>query len=343
MALRDLIRVVDGKPWAAHLYVTDRCNLDCHYCNEYDNSRPHSATDDLKAWMGKIRELGTLRLGFQGGEPLMHPDIVELVRYAKHDLGFRQVSMSTNAFLLGRDHVDALASAGLDSLQISVDRMTPTESTRKSLEVVADKLDWFAGSSIRLQVAGVLFDDTVEEMQQVVDACVARGVPVHARVVHEDAVHGQGVTIGARRRKYLDFLDMEARRKIGGEPIQTNWNILAYQRAMLRGESFDWTCTGGYKYFFVSAQGQFWVCSQVRTDTHILDVTPELLRSYNRPKPCQDGCGVYCVVGMSVSVTTPVAYVGRELAGRLRTGWHAWRCRSGGELGRREATTEGDG
>ena len=35
---RMITRVVGSKPMECHLYVTDRCNLDCHYCTEYDNS-----------------------------------------------------------------------------------------------------------------------------------------------------------------------------------------------------------------------------------------------------------------------------------------------------------------
>jgi MoaA/NifB/PqqE/SkfB family radical SAM enzyme len=34
-------RLVDRKPMQCSLYVTDRCNLDCSYCTEYDNSVPH--------------------------------------------------------------------------------------------------------------------------------------------------------------------------------------------------------------------------------------------------------------------------------------------------------------
>ena len=100
--------------------------------------------------MRKIRELGVARLGFQGGEPLLHPDIVELVRYAK-SLGFYRVSMSTNGFLLTRELVADFERAGLDSLQISVDRMTPIAATKKSLKSVQHKLDWFDGSKIKLQ------------------------------------------------------------------------------------------------------------------------------------------------------------------------------------------------
>ena len=80
-------RLLDRKPLQCSLYVTDRCNLDCAYCTEYDNSRPHPSLDDLKKWIRKIRELGTMRIALVGGEPLMHPSIVEIVRYCR-ELGF---------------------------------------------------------------------------------------------------------------------------------------------------------------------------------------------------------------------------------------------------------------
>ena len=61
--------------------------------------------------MDHIRELGVVRIGFQGGEPLKHPDIVELVRYAK-SLGFCRVSMSTNGFLLNRELLGRFGRSG---------------------------------------------------------------------------------------------------------------------------------------------------------------------------------------------------------------------------------------
>jgi MoaA/NifB/PqqE/SkfB family radical SAM enzyme len=96
-------RLFDRKPLQCSLYVTDRCNLDCAYCTEYDNSRPHPGIHDLKKWVRKIRELGTMRIALVGGEPLTHPDIVELVRYCR-ELGFA-TSLTTNGFLLTRSLV----------------------------------------------------------------------------------------------------------------------------------------------------------------------------------------------------------------------------------------------
>jgi MoaA/NifB/PqqE/SkfB family radical SAM enzyme len=309
-------RVFDTKPWAAHLYVTEQCNLDCHYCNEYDNSIPNPNVADLKKWMDHIRALGVARIGFQGGEPLKHPAIAELVRYAK-SIGFLPVSMSTNGFLLTLELLRDLEKAGLDKLQVSVDRMTPIESTRKSMKSILHKLDWFQDSKIKLQVSGVLFNETLDEMGQVIDTCLDRGIPVHARVIHDDLVHERALRDRNANEPLLCFIEKQEELKRNGEKIHTSWNLFNYEKKMLRQEPVEWTCVAGYKYFFVSSRGKFWLCSQVRTERDLLDITPEDLLSYNRKKSCQVGCGVYCTAETSLAVNHPLQYAGREIAGML--------------------------
>ena len=253
--LQSVARIFDSKPWAAHLYVTEQCNLDCHYCNEFDNSVPHPSFSDLKLWMDHIRKLGVARLGFQGGEPLKHPEIVDLVRYAK-SLGFYKLSMSTNGFLLTRPLLADLEKAGLDSIHISVDRMTPIPSTRKSMKSIQHKLEWFRESKIKLNVSGVLFNETLDEMGQVVDTCLDLGIPVQARAVHDDLLHDRALRDPTASEPLLRFIEGEEKLKRRGEKIHTNWNILDYQKEMLRQEPVEWTCAAGYTYFFVSRDRQ---------------------------------------------------------------------------------------
>jgi hypothetical protein len=105
--------------------------------------------------------------------------------------------------------------------------------------------------------------------------------------------------------------------KAAGVKIHTSDGILDYQLSLLRGERVDWTCAAGFKIFFVSAQGRFWICSMHHTDRHILDVTPQDLIENNRAKPCQDGCGVYCCIGTSLAYQHPFRMVGREVRARL--------------------------
>ncbi len=316
--LQQVLRALDTKPWVAHLYVTEQCNLDCHYCNEYNNSIPHPAVADLKQWMDHIRALGVARIGFQGGEPLKHPEIVELTRYAK-SLGFFEVSMSSNAFLLNRQLLADLEAAGLDALSISVDRMTPIASTRKSMKSILHKLDWFKDSKIKLNVSGVLFKETLDEMGQVIDTCLDRGIPVHARVIHDDLVHDRALRDPNAGEPLLRFLEKQEELKRRGEKIHTSWNLFDYQKKMLRQEPVEWTCVAGYKYFFVSSTGKFWLCSQVRTERNLLEITRADLLSYNKKKDCQVNCGVYCTAEASLAVSHPLRYAAREVAGMAAT------------------------
>src|SRR5438046_9885343 len=103
--------------------------------------------------MDHIRKLGVMRLGLQGGEPLKHLDIVEVVRYAK-SLGFRKVSMSTNGILLNRQLLADLEGAGLDGLQISGDRMTPLASTRKAITTIWHTRAWTIDTKNKMQHSG---------------------------------------------------------------------------------------------------------------------------------------------------------------------------------------------
>src|SRR3954453_1719393 len=177
-------RLVDLKPLQCRFYVTDQGNLDCVYCTEYDNSRPHPSIDDLKQWIRKIRELGTMRIALVGGEPLVHPDIVELVRYCR-ELGFA-TSLTTNGFLLTRERLRQLEDAGLQVMQISVDRMTPSAITKKSFKTILSKLDYFKDSKVSLHITGVICADTLSESEAVLETGLARGIPTEVGLVHAD-------------------------------------------------------------------------------------------------------------------------------------------------------------
>jgi MoaA/NifB/PqqE/SkfB family radical SAM enzyme len=306
-------RLVDRKPLQCSFYVTDRCNLDCSYCTEYDNAKPHPALADLKTWLHKIRSLGTMRIALVGGEPLLHPDIVEIVRYCR-ELGFA-TSLTTNGFLLNRRLIEQLDAAGLEVMQISVDRMTPSPVTKKSFKTILPKLDDFRDSRIQLHLTGVICEDTLAESRAVLTTGLEHGIPTEVRLVHADPERFFRVKRGdtTASRELLEWM-IEAKRR--GLKIHTSEAILNYQLGLLQGERLDWTCTAGYKIFFVSAEGKFWLCSMQRTDQHIMDVTPEDLYRNYRKKSCQDGCGVYCAVSVSLLYEKPFRVIGRELLAR---------------------------
>jgi MoaA/NifB/PqqE/SkfB family radical SAM enzyme len=81
-----------------------QCNLNCAYCEDFGSRRNHAVTqnpslEDAKKILRVIRS-GFSRLWITGGEPLMHPQIGELLAYAKNELKFKEISLITNGTLL---------------------------------------------------------------------------------------------------------------------------------------------------------------------------------------------------------------------------------------------------
>src|SRR5262245_60042781 len=68
------------RPVAAHLIPVRRCNLSCTYCNEFDDSSAPVPTADVLQRIDRLAALGTGIITLSGGEPLLHPDLDDLVR-----------------------------------------------------------------------------------------------------------------------------------------------------------------------------------------------------------------------------------------------------------------------
>jgi hypothetical protein len=196
-------------------------------------------------------------------------------------------------------------------MQISVDRMTPSAITKKSLKTILPKLDYFGDSKISLHITGVICADTLPESQAVLETGLSRGIPTEVRLVHADPLRRFRVDRG-QREELERFIDSVIERKRRGEKIHTSEAILEYQRSLLRGERVEWTCAAGHKLFFVSAQGKFWICSMVHTNKQ-----DDLYANYKK-KSCQEGCGVYCAVSASLLVETPLRVLGKEILARAK-------------------------
>ncbi|HMK50175.1 MAG TPA: radical SAM protein, partial [Thermodesulfovibrionales bacterium] len=100
--------------------VTSRCNLECRMCNVHHNTRSGRMIPDglLDATLD-LAKTASVVYPFGLGEPLLHPDIVGIVRRYKSLGAF--VGFVTNGMLLTEKISGGLIANGLDHLTISVD------------------------------------------------------------------------------------------------------------------------------------------------------------------------------------------------------------------------------
>jgi cyclic pyranopterin phosphate synthase len=109
--------------------VTDRCNLRCIYCMPPEGVpwRPHEGIlryEEIETVVHAAAELGIRKVRLTGGEPLVRPGIVDLVRMLARIPGIDDLAMTTNGILLSR-YATALAKAGLQRVNISLDTLHP--------------------------------------------------------------------------------------------------------------------------------------------------------------------------------------------------------------------------
>ncbi|MGY5859399.1 MAG: radical SAM protein [Candidatus Thorarchaeota archaeon] len=92
--------------------ITGQCNLTCNICFAEAPSGDHVPYDQITTMIDAYvsYESDPELLQLSGGEPTLHPNIIEIVRYAK-DLGIQDVAVSTNGLrLLEEDFAKELAS-----------------------------------------------------------------------------------------------------------------------------------------------------------------------------------------------------------------------------------------
>ena len=108
--------------------VTDKCNLKCFYCRP-DNSEfvPHEEIlryEEIARLVKAMTKYGLKKVRITGGEPLVRPQLEELVRMLRKIPEIKDISLTTNGITLAK-HAEELRKAGLDRLNISIDSLKP--------------------------------------------------------------------------------------------------------------------------------------------------------------------------------------------------------------------------
>lgn len=297
-------RLFDQKALYCQLIVTRRCNLSCGYCNEFDKVSQPVPYDTLVARIDHLTGvLGVTIMDFLGGEPLLHPQIAELIAYARRKGCWTNII--TNGLLLSAERIAQLNAAGLDSMCVSIDRINPTSFTHKGLRPLRKRLRTLrANARFTVETNTVLCEETVDEFEELVNELKALGFPVRCGIRHYDG----RLALNDVLRVKLEWFNANFR----------HWRIapmLDLQRARGTGRPMQWKCSGGYKFLYVDEFGTVKACSQVplAQALNVLDIRVEDLKANDVHKSCEAECGVSCVIQTSLLTQRPLRYTARCL------------------------------
>lgn len=123
------------RPILCYLYTEYRCNIDCHYCFQFDNHRPGMDLETAKSAIDWLKSVGCRVIPLMGGEPLLRKDfILEVIRYGVQKGFF--MYLPTNGYLLDKDFIDEAGQAGVAAINLAVDCVSPRKGLPKALRPI---------------------------------------------------------------------------------------------------------------------------------------------------------------------------------------------------------------
>ncbi len=281
-------------PLLAHIIPMRRCNLACTYCNEFDDFSKPVPLEEMYRRIDKLGALGTAVVTISGGEPLMHPELDDVIRRIRaNDM---IAGLITNGYLLVAERIQRLNRAGLEWLQISIDNVNPDEVSKKSLKVLDKKLQLLAEhADFHVNINSVVGGGITHPQDALVigKRAVELGFTSTIGIIHDDS--GQLQPLNDEERRI--YQEMQALEK------SSFTRVNAFQDNIAKGLPNDWRCRAGARYLYICENGLVHYCSQQRgypgvpLETYTLE---DLRREYLTEKGCAPNCTVSCVHQVSI-------------------------------------------
>jgi len=281
-------------PILAHVIPMRRCNLACTYCNEFDDFSKPVPIEEMYRRIDKLGALGTSVVTISGGEPLMHPELDDVIRRIRAN--GMVAGLITNGYLLVAERIQRLNRAGLEWLQISIDNVNPDEVSKKSLKVLDKKLQLLAEhADFHVNINSVVGSGISHPQDALVigKRAVELGFTSTIGIIHDGG--GQLQPLGEEERRI--YHEMQALEK------SSFTRVNKFQDNIAKGLPNDWRCRAGARYLYICENGLVHYCSQQRGYPGIpLEeyTRDDLRREYLTEKSCAPHCTVSCVHQVSI-------------------------------------------
>ncbi len=285
------------------LAVTNRCNARCHYCQIPSRTADDIPLDRVLGMIDEMAEVGTVRLGLWGGEPLMRDDIGTIIRHAKSK-GF-YVTIDSNGLLWKERHGDL---GGLDHVVFAVDGDEEAHEANRGAGTYArvrEALDIAVGTEgLSVWTLTVLTKNNLHCIDTMIETAQQLGIHCAFQVLHHnDALGRNHDTLIPSNKEYREAVRHLILRKKEGAPIASSFRYLKYllswpdyQQPTLEGQHEGLSCKAGSLYCNVDADGSVYACSLLIGTVpaqNALEVGFRKAFDEIPPSPCQ-ACSATC-------------------------------------------------
>ena len=238
--------------------LIDRCNFRCPYCMPSEKYHHAYQFLDKKQWLSfeeivRLAKvfvgLGVSKLRLTGGEPLLRPDLDELVRQLSLIPGIEDLALTTNGSMLGV-WAQRLKSAGLSRLTISLDTLDEGVFTQMSGEK----------GSVKEVLEGIRAAEAVGFGSIKINTVIQRGVNDHT--ILDLVKYFRGT---AHRVRFIEYMDVGNQNHWDQSQVVPSSEIISLINAQFPLQYIQGTQSGGTSeiYRFKDGQGEVGFISSV--------------------------------------------------------------------------------
>lgn len=254
---------VNGSLKVCEFGLTNCCTCKCSFCGIWRQEKKVFVDFD-KACLAidKLREAGTSHITLTGGEPLLHPRIIDIVKYCTKK-NIHTVVLNADARLATEDRIRLLKEAGLDMMSISIDSSDPkvVEMSRKipnlmehieKLVKTAKKYDLATTASI------VIWKGNYKQMKELFDKINEIGfcqIAVNYPEISESEVYplgGEGILNLTKADIINSLKEIILLKKTGKYKVM---NLISSMEDIIRyledPKTVKYYCYGGYRVLFL--------------------------------------------------------------------------------------------
>ena len=242
----------------------------CDHCyrESGEESVGELTTEQGKKLITEIKKAGFMIMIFSGGEPLMRPDIVELIAHARNE-GLRPV-IGSNGTLLTEELALRLKEAGAVRIGISLDSMDPVKHNQlrkyeKAYEEAVRGMEICNKVGLEFQIHTTVMKWNLPEMEALTDFAVTKGAKAHHLFFLIPT--GRGLNIESdmlNEEEYEEVLNkvLEKQKNVNIEIKPTcapQFMRIAKEKEM--NMRFSKGCIAGISYCIISPKGDVQPCA----------------------------------------------------------------------------------
>jgi MoaA/NifB/PqqE/SkfB family radical SAM enzyme len=259
-----------------HFEVTLRCNARCSFC-DYWRTDPSTRNTEAASFADAARFFNPMLVTFTGGEPLLRPDLEQLVAAVARAIRLKYIMLITHGAMLTPERARSLWNAGVNQFNVSLDYLDGRHDRARGIPGLTAKL---FDTLPRLRSLGidnirfntVIRNDNLDQIKPIVERAAELGLGVNLSV-YTDAKNGnRSFVLGDDHQRELETLVAELlaykRRRRG---IITNSDAYLEQLPRYaRGEMHE-PCRSGIRTIHVDPTGHVKRCPDFPTDFHWRD------------------------------------------------------------------------